>query len=80
MFNVRDREYRVKSLKTERVAKNLLKFTTPIVLEEKETTRRCFYGELARDEEDAWNLRGGTPKEVHLNLSGPTLKLFRLST
>jgi len=48
----------VKSLRTERVAKNLLKFTTPIVLEEKEKTRRCFYGELACDEEGAWNLRG----------------------
>jgi hypothetical protein len=48
----------VKTLPTERVAKNLLRFTRPIVLEEKLKTRRCFYGELACDGEGVWNLRG----------------------
>ena len=52
------RSYIVKTLPTEKVARNLLKFTKPIVLEEKEKTRRCFYGELACDEEGIWNLRG----------------------
>jgi len=48
----------VKTISTEKVARNLLRFTKPILLEEKENTRRCFYGELARDEEGIWSLRG----------------------
>lgn len=48
----------MKTISTEKVARNLLRFTKPILLEEKEKTRRCFYGELARDEEGIWSLRG----------------------
>jgi len=48
----------MKALRLQSVARNLMKFTPPIVLEETSTTRRCFYGELARDDDGEWNLRG----------------------
>lgn len=48
----------MKSLPVAKVAKNLVEFTAPIILEQKENTRRCFYGELACDADGIWNLRG----------------------
>ena len=35
-----------------------MKFTHPIILEETQTTRRCFYGELANDDDGEWDVRG----------------------
>ena len=35
-----------------------MKFTSPIILEETQTTRRCFYGELASDDDGEWDVRG----------------------
>lgn len=48
----------MKSLSLQRIAQNLMKFTRPIILEETQTTRRCFYGELASDDDGEWNVRG----------------------
>jgi len=48
----------VKPLNVEKVTKTFTKFTTPIILEQKPNTRRCFYGELTRDDDGVWNLRG----------------------
>jgi hypothetical protein len=48
----------MKTLPVAKIAKNLVEFTAPIILEQKENTRRCFYAELACDGEGAWNLRG----------------------
>jgi len=48
----------MKALSLQRIAKNLMKFTPPIILEETQTTRRCFYGELASDDDGKWDVRG----------------------
>jgi Domain of unknown function (DUF4263) len=48
----------MKMLTVQRIAKNLAKFTPPIILEQSKTTRRCFYGELASDDAGNWDLRG----------------------
>ncbi|HWA95073.1 MAG TPA: Shedu immune nuclease family protein [Terracidiphilus sp.] len=48
----------MKTLSLQRIARNLMKFTPPIILEETQTTRRCFYGELASDDDGEWDVRG----------------------
>jgi hypothetical protein len=46
----------MKTLPVAKIAKNLVEFTTPIILEQKTNTRRCFYGELPCDVDGVWNL------------------------
>jgi hypothetical protein len=48
----------MKTLSLQRISRNLMKFTPPIILEETQTTRRCFYGELASDDDGEWDVRG----------------------
>lgn len=48
----------MKTLTLQKIARNLMKFTPPIILEETHTTRRCFYGELASDNDGNWDVRG----------------------
>jgi len=48
----------MKTLRLERVTRNLMTFTQPIILEQTTTTRRCFYGELASNNDGDWDLRG----------------------
>jgi hypothetical protein len=72
----------VKTLPIAKVAKNLVEFTAPIILEQKENTRRCFYGELACDADGVWNLRGDIiherrGKEGWLPLEGPKLSQLK---
>ena len=37
---------------------DFLECTTPVILEETTTTRRCFYGSLAREADGEWGVRG----------------------
>lgn len=48
----------MKPLKAEKIRRNIQKFTTPVVLEETTSTRRCFYGDVSCDNEGEWHLRG----------------------
>lgn len=48
----------MKEIKAQRIGDRLVKFTSPVILEETSRTRRCFYGELGRDDSGEWNVRG----------------------
>jgi hypothetical protein len=48
----------MKDLLLRRESDDFIRFTTPILLEETTTTRRCFYGSLARDPGGEWGVRG----------------------
>jgi hypothetical protein len=72
----------MKTLPVAKIAKNLVEFTTPIILEQKANTRRCFYGELACDVDGIWNLRGDIiherkGKDGWLPLDGPKLSQLK---
>jgi hypothetical protein len=48
----------MKDLIVKKRSEDFLEFTTPVILEETKTTRRCFYGSLAREPDGEWNVRG----------------------
>ena len=48
----------MKSIETEQVARDVIQVTTPIVLDQKTLTRRCFHGSLIRETDGKWGLRG----------------------
>jgi hypothetical protein len=59
----------MKALVVKKRSDDFLEFTTPIILEETKTTRRCFYGALAKDHPDGeWSVRG----TFVLERKGPT--------
>jgi hypothetical protein len=47
----------MKDLFVKKRSEDFLQFTTPILLEETTTTRRCFYGALAKDSDGEWGVR-----------------------
>ncbi|MGB8028332.1 MAG: Shedu immune nuclease family protein [Terracidiphilus sp.] len=48
----------MKELELHSVAHGVMEFTKPIILEESQTTRRCFYGTLVKPDGGEWELRG----------------------
>ena len=48
----------MKDLILKKRSDDFLDCTTPVILEETSTTRRCFYGSLAREPNGEWNVRG----------------------
>jgi hypothetical protein len=76
------KELQMKTLPVAKIAKNLVEFTAPIILEQKANTRRCFYAELACDVDGVWNLRGDIiherkGKDGWLPLDGPKLSQLK---
>lgn len=72
----------MKSIGVVKVREDFLKFTKPVILEQKENTRRCFFAELARNSDGEWNLRGNIIHERKgkagwLPLDGPKLSKLK---
>jgi hypothetical protein len=70
----------MKTLRMKRIAENLYQTDPPVVLEEKEKTRRLFLGELAHSEKGEWCVRGTIVVEKKGSDGWNQLESLKLST